>query len=568
MVANLKSISKLILYFSLLNAPNILFVLTGNSQFISSTLKQIYFIGFSFTILVFLISLTNSKTFSIIISLLMSFELLVILLIGETFSTQLVNSILNSESTEIFELIKSNQFNISVSILYFFILIFLNKHLFKTKKIFFTIKQRQIAFMTTVILISINIIRINQKINEDIQLETNNNIQKVNYSNEFYKGIRVRFSTVAPLSFLNSIYEFGIFKQNERSLINQSRNQKYASTRSKNDQIDIILIIGESSRKDNYQLYGYNRETNPLLSNQKNIIVFDNYYANSNITLLSVPLILSSAEPISFNKNFSEKGLVEVFNEVYFDTYWIKTQRYHKEANLYRFENPAKFKIDLVKENIFSNVKDELITESLKKIKLSSEKSNFIVIHSIGSHFNYEERYSDSFSKFKPDKVDGFNIIDVHNPDYTDILWNAYDNSILATDHLINSIIEHFDNEKRNSIVIFTSDHGENLFDGEGKFNLHGKKSPTKYEIEVPLIIWYSNEFIKNYPEKVSNLKMNIYKNKTHSIIFHSLLDLADIKTNYKNGKLSILNKNFEQNELNLISPDHEIINIHDILNN
>jgi lipid A ethanolaminephosphotransferase len=40
----------------------------------------------------------------------------------------------------------------------------------------------------------------------------------------------------------------------------------------------VVLVIGESARKANFQLYGYQRDTNPLLSQQQGLKV---YQANS-----------------------------------------------------------------------------------------------------------------------------------------------------------------------------------------------------------------------------------------------------------------------------------------------
>ena len=55
-----------------------------------------------------------------------------------------------------------------------------------------------------------------------------------------------------------------------------------------------VYIIGEASRAMNWQLYGYDRETNPRLAQIEDLIVFRNVLTQSNTTHKSVPLILSS----------------------------------------------------------------------------------------------------------------------------------------------------------------------------------------------------------------------------------------------------------------------------------
>ena len=41
-----------------------------------------------------------------------------------------------------------------------------------------------------------------------------------------------------------------------------------------NEKAVVVLVIGESARKANFQLYGYQRDTNPLLSKQEELKVF------------------------------------------------------------------------------------------------------------------------------------------------------------------------------------------------------------------------------------------------------------------------------------------------------
>ena len=73
-----------------------------------------------------------------------------------------------------------------------------------------------------------------------------------------------------------------------------------------------VYIVGEASRAMNWQLWGYDRETNPMLLRTHGIIPFRNMLTQSNTTHKSVPLILCStaarASRHSSAKRVSRRG--------------------------------------------------------------------------------------------------------------------------------------------------------------------------------------------------------------------------------------------------------------------
>ncbi|MBO7427523.1 MAG: hypothetical protein J6U08_02290, partial [Paludibacteraceae bacterium] len=72
--------------------------------------------------------------------------------------------------------------------------------------------------------------------------------------------------------------------------------------------------------------------------------------------------------------------------------------------------------------------------------------------------------------------------------------------------------------------------HGENLYDDERNVVLHGSLVVTEYEAHIPFIVAYSDGYKAKYPEKVETLIANKDKNITSEVVFHSLLDMADIR--------------------------------------
>src|SRR5690606_6738689 len=148
----------------------------------------------------------------------------------------------------------------------------------------------------------------------------------------------------------------------EQKKINQAfeknNNFKFNLKRIKNlDHKEIyVLVLGETSRRENWQLNGYERKTNPLLSQQENLVNFNNFISLSSATRSSIPMMLTRKPDSDVYKyEFPEKSIVSAFKEAGFKTYWLSTQQkfgafdtstsvYAKEADEIHFLNKTGYK--------------------------------------------------------------------------------------------------------------------------------------------------------------------------------------------------------------------------------
>ena len=293
----------------------------------------------------------------------------------------------------------------------------------------------------------------------------------------------------------------------------------------------VVLVIGETSRRANWQLNGYAKQTNPLLSAQANVVNFTEMLSVSNATRTSIPMLLTRkpAEQV-YNYNFAEKSVISAFKEAGFDTYWISTQQkfgaYDTSTSVYAKE--ADDIIFLNKTN-YSNQgeTDEVVLPVFNKILDSQAQKTLVVIHTLGSHFDYSHRYPSSFDNFKPSLNDIENY-SLQDKKYKQRLINSYDNSILYTDYVINELIDSMRAQtETESFLLYSSDHGEDLFDGQCDKSGHGNE--TAHNFEIASLAWYSPRFAANHTDKVQNLKANANKPVNHTSIFPTLIDAADI---------------------------------------
>ena len=290
-----------------------------------------------------------------------------------------------------------------------------------------------------------------------------------------------------------------------------------------------VLIIGESSRFDNWGLNGYKRNTNPRLSKRKNLISFSNTAAGGFITEFSVPLLLTGVGANNYEDHFKRKSIVSIYNEVNFKTHWISNQIdqgniqiHSKEAtNIYNY-----FTSSLSEKNV---TVDMNLVKKLKTIlDENDDNDKFIVLHTQGSHYNYSVRHPNEYDFFKPSLKTVFAASADKN--FKKEITNSYDNSILYTDAVIDSVITLLESKNINSSVTYISDHGENLFDDERNFSQHAQPVPSKYIAHIPFIIWYSDKLKSTFPDKITNLNKNINAKISSENLIHTLSSLSGIK--------------------------------------
>ena len=303
-----------------------------------------------------------------------------------------------------------------------------------------------------------------------------------------------------------------------------------------------VLIIGEASRADNWELFGYDRPTNPLLREAGNLIPLRDAITQSNTTHKSVPLILSAANACHYDRLYTHKSVITAFKEAGFSTAFLSNQVPNRSFTDY-FAAEADVLV-----NVRTPLEGGLLTVNnydgamlpIMKHCIDSLQGNiFIVMHTYGSHFNYKERYPADFGNFKPD-----NATEIELKNKAELV-NAYDNSILYTDYFLHATIQLLEETNSDAVLFYTPDHGEDLLDDKRKKFLHASPNPTYYQLHIPMLLWFSENFKAARPECFLAAQANCLAPVATNIVFHTLLDLAQIKTPYLDPASSIVNPQF-----------------------
>jgi len=279
-----------------------------------------------------------------------------------------------------------------------------------------------------------------------------------------------------------------------------------------NEKAVVVLVIGESARKANFQLYGYQRDTNPLLSRQAGLKV---YQANSCATYTT-----AGTKAILEPKDCGD--LYELLPNYAFrtgvDVSWRTSNWGEPPIHIdeYITNNDLGAKYPGENEDF-----DGILLKGLRERIASSNKNKvLIILHTSTSHGpKYSNKYPQEFEVYKPvakNVEEGQKNIGM--------LINAYDNTIRYTDFLVDSLINTLRAmEDWHSAMIFISDHGESL--GENKMFMHGlpMKLAPKEQYEIPFLVWTSEGF-RDYKSDLPAVLEQHY-------IFHSVLNLLSIQS-------------------------------------
>lgn len=313
-----------------------------------------------------------------------------------------------------------------------------------------------------------------------------------------------------------------------------------------------IMVVGETSRAMNWSLYGYERDTNPELSRTEGLTAFSHVLTESNTTHKSVPMLISSVSANDFEKLLRQKSIITAFKEAGFRTAFFSNQRYnHSFIDFFGMEADT---YDFIKEDVedskYNPSDDELLARVENELAKGNQKQ-FIVLHTYGSHFNYRERYPAGKAHFLPDfPVEA-------EAKYKDNLMNAYDNSIRYTDDFLSRIVRLLKEQVADAAMLYTSDHGEDIFDDSRHLFLHASPVPSYYQLHVPFLLWVSDSYREAYPDIQETAVKNSCKNVSSSAsFFHTMMEMAGIETPYRNDSLSVTSP-FYQEKSRVYLNDH-----------
>ncbi len=345
----------------------------------------------------------------------------------------------------------------------------------------------------------------------------------VHFDDEGYKADRKLFPVNVMSNFFQAIHRSRLTVEYPETSADFSFE---ASDSRAGSQPEIyVMIIGETSRAGNWQLNGYDRPTNPRLSERANLFSFGKVLSESNTTHKSVPLMMSHLSSAHFSDSiYRTKGIIEAFAEAGYSTGWFSSQK--RNHSLIDFFGEEADESVFITDDGEAHYDIELCSCLDNFLNRHNGRKCFVVLHTYGSHFNYKERFGEEYDYFRSD---GPCTASKNNREH---LVNAYDNSLRAVDAMIDSVIAIVDARAVAAAVVYAADHGEDIFDDSRERFLHASPTPTYYQLHVPMLVWFSDTYRDKYPDKCGAVAANVDKNiSTSRSMSHTLLSLAGVES-------------------------------------
>ncbi len=304
----------------------------------------------------------------------------------------------------------------------------------------------------------------------------------------------------------------------------------------------VVIVVGETSRGDRWQINGYGRPTSPSLVSG-GFVSFPEAYSESNTTHKSVPMLLSHLTADTFGDSiYSVRSIVTAFREAGFRTAFFSNQRYNRSF-IDRFAFEADTTLFINEQPEASGVSFDMELLPLLKEELARGAARqLVVLHTYGSHFSYNDRYPEEFAMFAPyDYTDA-------SSSAKDQLDNAYDNTILYTAAMLDSVASCLRSSGAEAAMVYASDHGEDIFDDDRHLFLHASPVPSRWQIDVPMIVWLSDPMASRHPGYIAaayaNRPMPV---STSRSVYHTVLQLAGIGSPLFDPELSVVSELYKK---------------------
>lgn len=292
----------------------------------------------------------------------------------------------------------------------------------------------------------------------------------------------------------------------------------------------ILLIIGESASRDYMKPFNkeYKYDTTPWLDRMvqsKNFILFPNAFSIGANTVLAVSNAMTEINQYNDKKFYESCSIIDIAHAVGYKVHWYSNQGHLGSADtpvtlIANTADVAKW----TKQELNKVQYDESLLPSLKE--LDSTKNNFLVIHLKGSHFNFLNRYPESFTKFG---TAGKYELELN-----------YANSIAYTDSVLEQIFNYAKDNLNLQAMVYFSDHAT-VPDKRRSPNFEGLAS-----VRIPFFTYFADDYIAQHQEVYDTLKKHENFYWTNDLAYELLCSILDIKSNHFDEANSLASEKFK----------------------
>ena len=306
---------------------------------------------------------------------------------------------------------------------------------------------------------------------------------------------------------------------------------------------NVVFILGESTTRDHMSLYGYRLPTTPKLDAMDKageIYVFRDVISPHTYTIGSLQEVFNFHHYESTDKWYENSNLFDIVRKAGYTTYWLSNQETSgKWANVaLAYANRCDYQEFTGARQSFeqSYTADGELLPLLYKYMNNDRPKNFYLLHLMGAHGEYKNRYTPDFAKFTATDEDKGSAAQRE-------LRAQYDNAILYNDTIVTQIMAAF--KDKNAIVIYMPDHGEEVYDTKN-LKGHSDDNATRTMLEIPFIIYTTPQFKAAYPQLNARIAQAVNRPYMTDDLIHTLLDIMSIQTPEYEPTRSVINDAYD----------------------
>ena len=320
--------------------------------------------------------------------------------------------------------------------------------------------------------------------------------------------------------------------------------------------LDIVFVMGEAFNRMHSALYGYEKQTNPKLTAEQqagNLFVFTDMVSPLNQTTPVIKNTLSCNSLLDNESWWNSPQLNQLFKQAGFQVLFWDNQHSFALLTFFTFGlNTFLYDPDLM-PMLYTATNDkpftydgELVDDFRDNAYAKLSDRNLVMFHLMGQHTYVGERYPavPEFQHFTADSVtrtDSF--IDRHGKE----VIADYDNATRYNDFVLSEIIGMF--RGRNAVVIYFSDHGEDVYDYRAFYgrdlNTHLSKELLQTEYAVPMMIWVSDSFRGAHPQYVADIAAAVDKPGMLDNLCQILFHLGSLQTDFYHADRDLLSPSY-----------------------
>ena len=248
-----------------------------------------------------------------------------------------------------------------------------------------------------------------------------------------------------------------------------------------------------------------------------NFIVYNHAYASWSQTVPVLQRALTEQSQYNDKEFYNSISIIDVAKKAGYKTFWFSNQGRYGEYDsattlVAKTADVAEWTDDTYD---FSDKDDIVLLNFLEK--LNPAENNFVVLHLMGSHIYYNHRYPKIFKKWTT--ADGTGMA---------TSAAAYANTILYTDFVLSKFFDYAQKNLNLQAMIYFSDHGENL-------QISHNPDVFSFDmVRIPMFIYLSPEYEKNFPTQTQNLSSRREEYFTNDLLYDTVCGILNApSTNY-----------------------------------